>query len=142
MCPESVLLESTISTCFMTGPLVENSENGRSTMSGIKLLSHTFSSSRRRYPRCSRDWSSDVCSSDLSHVYHDDRKRSLIGRLRLRGIRPEAAQECGERARQKCVAPANEYRVDLGIDGGQGMDRHPAFAYGCGNDTLGKQCHT
>src|SRR6266436_7627369 len=27
-----------------------------------------FFSSRRRHTRCSRDWSSDVCSSDLSHA--------------------------------------------------------------------------
>src|SRR5690606_41078383 len=27
-----------------------------------------FSSSRRRHTRFSRDWSSDVCSSDLNHV--------------------------------------------------------------------------
>src|SRR2546422_3203911 len=27
-----------------------------------------FFSSRRRHTRCSRDWSSDVCSSDLPHV--------------------------------------------------------------------------
>src|SRR2546429_4361173 len=27
-----------------------------------------FFSSRRRHTRCSRDWSSDVCSSDLSPV--------------------------------------------------------------------------
>src|SRR3989442_15966838 len=27
-----------------------------------------FFSSRRRHTRCGRDWSSDVCSSDLSHV--------------------------------------------------------------------------
>src|SRR2546422_488436 len=27
--------------------------------------SHFFFSSRRRHTRCSRDWSSDVCSSDL-----------------------------------------------------------------------------
>src|SRR2546429_8319969 len=26
-----------------------------------------FFSSRRRHTRCSRDWSSDVCSSDLAH---------------------------------------------------------------------------
>src|SRR2546429_264836 len=26
-----------------------------------------FFSSRRRHPTCSRDWSSDVCSSDLTH---------------------------------------------------------------------------
>src|SRR5215475_3831714 len=29
------------------------------------LLRHFFFSSRRRHPRFSRDWSSDVCSSDL-----------------------------------------------------------------------------
>src|SRR5216684_8810887 len=27
-----------------------------------------FFSSRRRHTRCSRDWSSDVCSSDLEHM--------------------------------------------------------------------------
>src|SRR2546422_3268705 len=32
-----------------------------------------FFSSRRRHTRCSRDWSSDVCSSDLSTDWpHDD----------------------------------------------------------------------
>src|SRR4030043_1298010 len=31
-----------------------------------------FFSSRRRHTRCSRDWSSDVCSSDLSwRIYRD-----------------------------------------------------------------------
>src|SRR2546429_6190603 len=28
-------------------------------------MPHRFFSSRRRHTRCSRDWSSDVCSSDL-----------------------------------------------------------------------------
>src|SRR2546429_7301023 len=28
-----------------------------------------FFSSRRRHTRCSRDWSSDVCSSDLPDIY-------------------------------------------------------------------------
>src|SRR2546429_1707406 len=31
-----------------------------------------FFSSRRRHTRCSRDWSSDVCSSDLDFVKKDD----------------------------------------------------------------------
>src|SRR3989304_3783793 len=31
----------------------------------MRLASHFFFSSRRRHTRCSRDWSSDVCSSDL-----------------------------------------------------------------------------
>src|SRR2546429_5900595 len=30
-----------------------------------------FFSSRRRHTRCSRDWSSDVCSSDLLHSAGD-----------------------------------------------------------------------
>src|SRR2546422_11583956 len=38
-------------------------------MRGAYLYAHTvglfFFSSRRRHTRCSRDWSSDVCSSDL-----------------------------------------------------------------------------
>src|SRR2546429_6507362 len=32
---------------------------------GIGMLHFFFFSSRRRHTRCSRDWSSDVCSSDL-----------------------------------------------------------------------------
>src|SRR2546422_8026287 len=38
------------------------------------LCSFFFFSSRRRHTRCSRDWSSDVCSSDLSTM-----SCSLIG---------------------------------------------------------------
>src|SRR2546429_2055156 len=34
-----------------------------------------FFSSRRRHTRCSRDWSSDVCSSDLTHHIADFRAR-------------------------------------------------------------------
>src|SRR2546422_1694632 len=33
-------------------------------------MSFFFFSSRRRHTRCSRDWSSDVCSSDLSASLH------------------------------------------------------------------------
>src|SRR2546429_8270928 len=38
-----------------------------------------FFSSRRRHTRCSRDWSSDVCSSDLSdlEVVHEERQGNL-----------------------------------------------------------------
>src|SRR5256884_1947134 len=32
----------------------------------VDLLFFFFFSSRRRHTRCSRDWSSDVCSSDLT----------------------------------------------------------------------------
>src|SRR5216684_6268013 len=36
-----------------------------------------FFSSRRRHTRCSRDWSSDVCSSDLTSALHMERKLGL-----------------------------------------------------------------
>src|SRR2546429_4332165 len=39
------------------------------------LLGVFFFSSRRRHTRCSRDWSSDVCSSDL--IYRAAEARSL-----------------------------------------------------------------
>src|SRR2546429_7710298 len=34
----------------------------------VSVLFFFFFSSRRRHTRCSRDWSSDVCSSDLPNV--------------------------------------------------------------------------
>src|SRR2546429_3408566 len=37
-----------------------------SMMLRLSFLSFFFFSSRRRHTRCSRDWSSDVCSSDLT----------------------------------------------------------------------------
>src|SRR5690554_7550531 len=43
-------------------------------LNGDKGASNFFSSNRRRHTRCRRDWSSDVCSSDLTHtqvVLHD-----------------------------------------------------------------------
>src|SRR2546422_7467029 len=40
-----------------------------------------FFSSRRRHTRCSRDWSSDVCSSDLVvHTRPDDEEVSTVWR--------------------------------------------------------------
>src|SRR5256884_6372591 len=42
---------------------------------GMRVESlYFFFSSRRRHTRCSRDWSSDVCSSDLEPAqgHHDD----------------------------------------------------------------------
>src|SRR2546429_7052572 len=41
-----------------------------------------FFSSRRRHTRCSRDWSSDVCSSDLSRLsvrYVAKKGKVLVG---------------------------------------------------------------
>src|SRR4030043_104524 len=42
-----------------------------------------FFSSRRRHPRCSRDWSSDVCSSDLQQLLGIREVLSGLSNLRL-----------------------------------------------------------
>src|SRR3989449_3458320 len=39
--------------------------SSESAMAQANAFSYFFFSSRRRHTRCSRDWSSDVCSSDL-----------------------------------------------------------------------------
>src|SRR5216684_9104702 len=39
-----------------------------------------FFSSRRRHTRCSRDWSSDVCSSDLEPRHPDEGQLRLVDR--------------------------------------------------------------
>src|SRR5205809_2173971 len=40
-----------------------------------------FFSSRRRHTRCSRDWSSDVCSSDLQRLLEPARQLELLDRF-------------------------------------------------------------
>src|SRR2546422_3466748 len=69
------------------------------------MCSLFFFSSRRRHTRCSRDWSSDVCSSDLS-VSHDLRAplRSIDGFSQIlledyAGKLDEAGQESLHRVR-------------------------------------------
>src|SRR5687768_6322092 len=48
--------------------------HGRDSLGDIvkeRGLLSVFFSSKRRHTRCSRDWSSDVCSSDLEHRFLD-----------------------------------------------------------------------
>src|SRR2546422_11601476 len=58
-----------------------------------------FFSSRRRHTRCSRDWSSDVCSSDLSGT--PSSHRSILGPRNLR----LAAREPYRRPRDRSSLP-------------------------------------
>src|SRR5205809_3881456 len=52
-----------------------------SDLSGLMMcvIFFFFFSSRRRHTRCSRDWSSDVCSSDLDPAIDPDRLAGLFG---------------------------------------------------------------
>src|SRR2546429_9920171 len=60
-----------------------------------------FFSSRRRHTRCSRDWSSDVCSSDLERITEDmksamragDKERLATIRLALAAIKQREVDE-------------------------------------------------
>src|SRR2546422_7551007 len=60
------------------------------TGSQIHILFFFFSS-RRRHTRCSRDWSSDVCSSDLflaPQISQKVRRNRPVRRNQLRSIFP------------------------------------------------------
>src|SRR3989449_7096441 len=87
------------------------------------LLTAFFFSSRRRHTRCSRDWSSDVCSSDLvssGHVVVATRSGTLLAlpfdasRLELTGSGVPVADGL-------VVGPGGGARM--------GMSRDGAFAY-------------
>src|SRR6266542_5755963 len=54
-----------------------------------------FFSSRRRHTRCYRDWSSDVCSSDLLVVAHEDPEKVRWARELQRRYPPEAGDPHG-----------------------------------------------
>src|SRR3989449_8701491 len=52
-----------------------------------------FFSSRRRHTRCSRDWSSDVCSSDLALLQRIGRGIALIPASHERDLEKEYIQD-------------------------------------------------
>src|SRR2546422_6901395 len=49
----------------------------------LLFLFFFFFSSRRRHTRCSRDWSSDVCSSDLGLIMRAPPSREWSGRTEV-----------------------------------------------------------
>src|SRR5256884_5217215 len=61
-------------------------------------VSSFFFSSRRRHTRCSRDWSSDVCSSDLPLLSRGSHRRSLCPGQAVR-IRIRRSERSGPRVR-------------------------------------------
>src|SRR3712207_8791382 len=79
-----------------------------------------FFSSRRRHTRYWRDWSSDVCSSDLAHLDDGGEEAPGSGRSRGRG-RGTAGQPGGPRGRHR----GNRTARRLHARGGCGGLRHP-----------------
>src|SRR5690606_41141233 len=82
-----------------------------------------FFSSRRRHTRFSRDWSSDVCSSDLVAERDPDRQVQLVRKdgLFIRfaitvGIFVDQNLVIGRRARQILRIRSEERRVGKSVD--------------------------
>src|SRR5256884_2798815 len=87
-----------------------------------------FFSSRRRHTRCSRDWSSDVCSSDLGAVRRKrsqvaSRNRQHLGHSPLRGHQKKPREACRRGARAVrteenvlAVGGSEERRVGESVD--------------------------
>src|SRR5690606_40590070 len=75
-----------------------------------------FFSRRRRHTIFSRDWSSDVCSSDL-HAYSLRRSREHAAALRAQALPPEVAQAYADAARQSRAEQARlEQNDDVDFD--------------------------
>src|SRR2546422_3658133 len=72
-----------------------------------------FFSSRRRHTRCSRDWSSDVCSSDLS--CQSGRRLLLPSQLHRGLLQPEQTRSRGPYSRG-AVADSSARRCGLELD--------------------------
>src|SRR6266498_4506329 len=99
-----------------------------------------FFSSRRRHTRCGRDWSSDVCSSDLLSASEPDGSEWMpsclvaawwqpggdgkAGAQPARRPVPPAAGSCGESSRRVRgpIPPKRRRSVDVQEEG----DLHPA----------------
>src|SRR5256884_2664300 len=64
-----------------------------------------FFSSRRRHTRCSRDWSSDVCSSDLVKAYQREVQSKDIVSRRV-GDRTKSGVFLGSYARNPATGEA------------------------------------
>src|SRR3989442_11862343 len=90
MCPVARLSEATrpcstqIHIAMGRLPTTSTRSTLASVESGVLVLWVFFFSSRRRHTRCGRDWSSDVCSSDLfvrgaaHHERREDRREALL----------------------------------------------------------------
>src|SRR5207245_6665341 len=75
-----------------------------------------FFSSRRRHTRCYRDWSSDVCSSDLKRGVRFRETSSRFLQFRVR--RNEDSRSCPGRQIWELITRRAECRAELGETSG------------------------
>src|SRR5207245_3142903 len=89
-----------------------------------------FFSSRRRHTSCYRDWSSDVCSSDLPVEKQRVSQRDACQSRRVAGVQAGGRLILLDRAahRARCalrelVVPAQKVVVGTRVGGGAGRER-------------------
>src|SRR2546422_3541155 len=77
-----------------------------------------FFSSRRRHTRCSRDWSSDVCSSDLVDLVDLGQDRVVASRSdEIAGVHQTSIHPAVERGGDQGVVQVELGQVSLGLGG-------------------------
>src|SRR5699024_11577325 len=103
--------------------------------SWVLSVSFFFFSSRRRHTRSKRDWSSDVCSSDLPCSRSPPRVRGKVSDMEriagIRGITPARAGKrqasCGQRSRRRDHPRARSEERRVGKEwrsgGGRGHEK-------------------
>src|SRR6266498_4203633 len=85
-------------------------------------MSFFFFSSRRRHTRCGRDWSSDVCSSDLPVVPASVEQHDLTRGREMLDIPPEVPLAALPFGRRRECGDTREARVEVLADP---LDRAP-----------------
>src|SRR2546422_10231168 len=94
----------------------------------VPFLCFFFFSSRRRHTRCSRDWSSDVCSSDLASVRFPPPPAVEHGELGLVSRRERHAVEQ--------LAPEHAERLPVFLELDQHAVAHRRWAVGRGREEV------
>src|SRR5207245_7678530 len=86
-----------------------------STSRTSSFYTFVFFSSRRRHTRCYRDWSSDVCSSDLFIGSDPALRKSALGFLEDRGygyVVAESVKEAFQKLRSEERRVGKECRAE------------------------------
>src|SRR3712207_446162 len=100
----------------------------------VLRFGHFFFSSRRRHTRYWRDWSSDVCSSDLSSSSPSISKTISAGRSETRRAEPTASKKAA-RAPLELAAPRATTLWPapgtLAVTAAKGGEDHPGSSAGC-----------
>src|SRR5690554_7647536 len=92
-----------------------NTKNTSSLTTAITAVPLFFFSSRRRHTRCGRDWSSDVCSSDLIDEVKVDLKELREEGLPRRVSKLEAdAEATREEGLPRRIRVLEDWRRNIG----------------------------